>query len=123
MDVPPGPAALMGSFYVWAPDIHALGVEDAGRHRPGRRPVGSSAWRRKLRPAIQALIANPAVNPMMDPANEPLNPWRRSHPVSAGRCDPCTGSTTGWCGADGEAIAAAAPETATLRRLPGSATP
>ena len=47
MDVPPGPAALDGQLLRLGAGLHALGVEDAGRHRPGRRrahrPGGGAA--------------------------------------------------------------------------------
>ncbi|BAD39682.1 alpha/beta hydrolase [Symbiobacterium thermophilum] len=118
MDVPPGPAALMGSFYVWAPDSTPWASKmRADTDRDGDGLIDLEA---ELRPAIEALIANPAVNPMMDPANEPAESLAEIAPRLGRPVLILHGEHDGFVPvSDGEAIAAAAPETATLRRLPG----
>lgn len=118
LTVPAGPAALMGSFYVWAPDSTPWSPKvRADTDRDGDGQIDLEA---ELRPAIEALVANPAVNPMMHPANEPacsiaeIAPdLRRPVLILHGEQDGFVPVT------DGEAIAAAAPEHVTLRRFPG----
>jgi len=118
LTVPTGPAALMGSFYVWAPDSTPWSPKmRADTDRDGDGLIDLEA---ELRPAIEALVANPAVNPMMDPANEPSASIAEIVPdldrpvlILHGEADGFVPVT------DGDAIAAAAPDRVTLRRLPG----
>jgi len=116
--VPAGPAALMGSFYVWAPDSTPW----APKMRPDtdRDGDGLIDLEAELRPAIEALIANPGVNPMMHPANEPAASLAEIAPDLRRPVLILHGEQDGFVPVeDGEAIAAAAPDTVTLRRFPG----
>nr|PZN72564.1 MAG: hypothetical protein DIU55_05720 [Bacillota bacterium] len=118
MEVPPGPAALMGSFYVWAPDSTPW----SPKMRPDtdRDGDGLIDLEAELRPAIEAFIANPAVNPMMDPANEPAASLAEIVPQLRRPVLILHGEQDGFVPVkDGEAIAAAAPAFVTLRRFPG----
>lgn len=118
LTVPTGPAALMGSFYVWAPDSTPW----SPKMRPDTDLDGDGLidLEAELRPAIERLIADPSVNPAMHPANEPaasiaeIAPHlRRPVLILHGEMDGFVPVT------DGDAIAAAAPDFVTLRRFPG----
>lgn len=118
LTVPTGPAALMGSFYVWAPDSTPwLPKMRSDTDRDGDGKIDLEA---ELRPAIEAFLANPSVNPMMNPADEPaasiaevVRQLRRPVLVLHGEADGFVPVS------DGEAIAAAAPDHVTFRRFPG----
>lgn len=113
-----GPAALMGSFYVWAPDSTPF----APKLRPDTDRNGDKLvdLEGELRPAIEAFIQNPSANPFMNPANEPS---RSIAEVLPGLNRPVLilhGEADGWVPVtEGEKVAAAAPDQVTLKRYPG----
>lgn len=118
MGVPAGPASLMGSFYVWA--------LDSTPQKPKLRPETDRNGDElvdldgELRPAIEAYLANPAVNPMMNPASEPSEQIAEIMPAIGRPVLVLHGEADGWVPVeDGAAVAAAAPDSAALRRFPG----
>lgn len=112
-----GPAALMGSFYVWAPDSSPMNP----RLRADTDADGDGAidLEGELKPAVERLVANPggAGNPFLDPANEPAHSIAE---VVAGLKQPVLvlhGDRDGYVPlADGEKVAGAAPDRVTLKQ-------
>jgi uncharacterized protein len=120
MGLPYGAPALMGSFYVWAPDSTLWKPKlraDLDRNSDGLTDIEG-----ELRPLAEALVANPAASgsPFMHPANEPAESVaqvvaRGKQPVLV-----LHGELDGWVPvAEGEKVAAAAPDRVTLKRYAG----
>jgi fermentation-respiration switch protein FrsA (DUF1100 family) len=114
-----GAPALMGSFYVWAPDSTLNNPKlraDTDRNGDGLIDIEN-----ELRPAVERLVADPAGSgsPFLSPANEPARPIAA---VVAGLGRPVLvlqGSKDGFIPvSDGEAVAQAAPDRVTFRRYP-----
>lgn len=110
--VPAGPASLMGTFYVWAPDSTLFAPKfRAGIDKNDDKLIDLEG---ELRPAIEELIQNPAALA----AHEPARSIAEVLPELGRPALLLHGDRDGWVPVtDGEKIAAAAPDRTTFKRF------
>lgn len=118
--MPYGAPALMGQFYVWAPDSTLWKPKlraDLDRNGDGLTDIDA-----ELRPQVKKLVADPASSgsPFMSPANEPAESVADVVAKLAKPVLVLHGEQDGWVPVtEGEKVQAANPERVTFKRYPG----